>query len=176
MSENLLPYPAFYAAWEVAKKHGLEARTASGTWYGITGDIVREMLDAARRASDATPADERDDTIDGLRSDLEAAVEVAYKRGATEWVRLNYPDQFKKLSAASPAPVPGDLVAQARDWSKRWDLFSDDKGLVGGLLTDLADRIERLEEVIYLYVDPCLVRPEDEAIVEEVAQTCRERI
>lgn len=69
-----------------------------------------ECPECRSRASDATPADERDDTIDGLRSDLEAAVEVAYKRGATEWVRLNYPDQFKKLSAASPAPVPGDLV------------------------------------------------------------------
>lgn len=101
----------------------------------------------SRRASDATPADERDDTIDGLRSDLEAAVEVAYKRGATEWVRLNYPDQFKKLSATSPAPVPGDLVAGR-------GILSDvpEMGLVEwlrwygfGRCPEAADRIEWLQ-------------------------------
>ncbi len=38
------------------------------------------------------------DTVDGLESDLDSAVEVAFKRGATEWVKLNYPDQYKRLS------------------------------------------------------------------------------
>lgn len=41
------------------------------------------------------------DKVDGLSSDLDAAVEVAFKRGATEWVRLNYPEHFTRLSAAA---------------------------------------------------------------------------
>lgn len=41
------------------------------------------------------------DAVDGLSADLDSAVEVAFKRGATEWVRLNYPDHFKRLSAAA---------------------------------------------------------------------------
>lgn len=39
------------------------------------------------------------DKIDGLTADLENAVETAFKRGATEWTRLNYPDQYARLSA-----------------------------------------------------------------------------
>lgn len=38
-----------------------------------------------------------EDKIDGLESDLENAVETAFKRGATEWVKLNYPTLYLKL-------------------------------------------------------------------------------
>ncbi|WP_425962633.1 BRCT domain-containing protein [Rhizobium nepotum] len=38
--------------------------------------------------------------IDGLDSDLESAVEVAFKRGAEDWVRMKYPAQFARLVAA----------------------------------------------------------------------------
>lgn len=41
------------------------------------------------------------DKIEGLEADLGSAVEVAFKRGATEWVRLNYPEHYKRLLAAS---------------------------------------------------------------------------
>lgn len=40
----------------------------------------------------------KDDKIEGLESDLDSAVEVAYHRGATEWVQLNYPQHFERLS------------------------------------------------------------------------------
>jgi hypothetical protein len=43
-----------------------------------------------------------EDKVEGLTTDLDSAVEVAFKRGATEWVRLNYPDHFKRLSADRP--------------------------------------------------------------------------
>ncbi len=42
--------------------------------------------------------EELTDKVDGLLSDLDSAVEVAYKRGATEWTRLNYPQMFARLS------------------------------------------------------------------------------
>lgn len=38
------------------------------------------------------------DKIEGLEHELESAVKVAFARGATDWVRLNYPDIYKRLS------------------------------------------------------------------------------
>ena len=32
-----------------------------------------------------------------LEVDLGSAVEIAYLRGATEWVRINYPSQYERL-------------------------------------------------------------------------------
>jgi hypothetical protein len=47
-----------------------------------------------------TAVDERtEDKIEGLKADLDAAVEVAFKHGAKAWVRLNYPEHFKRLEA-----------------------------------------------------------------------------
>lgn len=45
-------------------------------------------------------ADKAEDKIEGLQADLDAAIEVAFKHGAKEWVRLNYPDHFKRLDTA----------------------------------------------------------------------------
>lgn len=36
-------------------------------------------------------------TIEGLKANLDNAVEVAFLRGATEWVRLNYPSHYERL-------------------------------------------------------------------------------
>jgi len=47
----------------------------------------------------ARDAERLEDKVDGLTADLRSAVEVAFLRGATEWVRLNYPADFKRLSA-----------------------------------------------------------------------------
>lgn len=41
------------------------------------------------------------DKIDGLESDLDSAVRVAFNQGAHVWTRLNYPDLYKKLTAAA---------------------------------------------------------------------------
>ena len=35
--------------------------------------------------------------IAGLQADLEAAVNVAFYRGATKWVELNYPNIYKQI-------------------------------------------------------------------------------
>lgn len=37
------------------------------------------------------------DKVDGLEADLESAVETAFKRGATEWTKLNYPTLYLRL-------------------------------------------------------------------------------
>lgn len=38
-----------------------------------------------------------EDKVDGLQSDLESAVQVAYNHGAEEWARLNYPSWIERL-------------------------------------------------------------------------------
>jgi hypothetical protein len=37
------------------------------------------------------------DNLEGLDADLHEAVRVAYKRGATDWTRLNYPKYYEYL-------------------------------------------------------------------------------
>lgn len=44
------------------------------------------------------------DKADGLESDLDSAVEVAFGRGAHDWTRLNYPTHFERLSSTAVAP------------------------------------------------------------------------
>lgn len=39
------------------------------------------------------------DKVDGLESDLSAAVELAFNTGNKEWVMLNYPEAYDKLLA-----------------------------------------------------------------------------
>lgn len=51
-----------------------------------------------------------EDRIEGLNADLESAVEVAFRRGAAEWTRLNYPTLHMRLSdpaSLSPAATSG---------------------------------------------------------------------
>jgi DNA-directed RNA polymerase alpha subunit len=45
------------------------------------------------------------DKVEGLSADLYCAVEVAYKRGAAEWTRLNYPRWFDQFQAAERLAV-----------------------------------------------------------------------
>lgn len=44
------------------------------------------------------------DKIEGLEADLDSAIEVAFNRGAKNWVEMNYPDHFKRLDAFEPTP------------------------------------------------------------------------
>lgn len=47
--------------------------------------------------------EEYNDKVEGLTADLEMAVLTAYKRGATEWTRLNYPDWYSHWNEDPPA-------------------------------------------------------------------------
>ncbi len=38
------------------------------------------------------------DKIEGLDADLDSAIEVAWKRGATDWVRMNYPKHYERFT------------------------------------------------------------------------------
>lgn len=41
--------------------------------------------------------EELKDKIESLEASLDSAIEIAYLRGATEWVRHNYPSQHARL-------------------------------------------------------------------------------
>jgi len=43
------------------------------------------------------------DKVEGLESDLQGAVQIAYLRGATVWAQLNYPDIIGLLSPSPEA-------------------------------------------------------------------------
>lgn len=62
---------------------GREMADAEETRVTIHCDIIREAIDK----------------IEGLDADLESAVETAYRRGATEWTRLNYPALYERFAA-----------------------------------------------------------------------------
>lgn len=52
-----------------------------------------------------------EDKVDGLQSDLDNAIEVAFKRGAIEWTRLNYPDHYARLATVPLTyPVEYDVL------------------------------------------------------------------
>jgi hypothetical protein len=60
---------------------------------------ILSALDAANKR-----ADELEDKIDGLESDISSAVDVLFWHGddeAREWVRLNYPKQYAALKKES---------------------------------------------------------------------------
>lgn len=50
--------------------------------------LLRESDEAAKLA----------DKIEGLQADLDSAIEFAYNRGAHDWVRMNYPSHYARLS------------------------------------------------------------------------------
>jgi hypothetical protein len=41
--------------------------------------------------------EEYEDKVEGLLSDLDAAIEVAWNRGAHDWVRVNYPKHYTRF-------------------------------------------------------------------------------
>lgn len=72
----------------------------------FTLDRLRELCEEAEGKDKAVITDPGKilwilDKIDGLSDDLDSAIEVAFKRGATEWVRLNYPSHYERLKSAS---------------------------------------------------------------------------
>ena len=63
-------------------------------------DVIRALVLRLRVA---------EDTVEGLTADLQLAVEVAFKRGAREWTRLNYPKEYARLVEGETAS--GDTQA-----------------------------------------------------------------
>lgn len=96
---------------EIIDKYILGATKAMGSVEELitVKQYVRAGLEAALAAVPQEPVvvpDDLLDKIDGLESALHSAIEVAFKRGATEWVRMNYPKHYATLAASPPHPSP----------------------------------------------------------------------
>ena len=65
-----------------------------GRLGGVSVEAILNALAAVRAERDRMR-----DKVDGLETELESAVEVAFKRGAAEWTRLNYPEIYARQIA-----------------------------------------------------------------------------
>lgn len=80
----------------------------------VSPDDLSVVLDFVKQAPPASPLPgggdmDWQDKAEGLESDLRQAVLVAWKRGAEEWCRLNYPQWVEWLEAChTPAAPTGD--------------------------------------------------------------------
>lgn len=64
-------------------------------------EMLRDMAEKRVKELEADYADLLDRN-EGLEDDLDSAVEVAWKHGAHEWVRLNYSFLYRRLALHSP--------------------------------------------------------------------------
>ncbi|TXR47025.1 hypothetical protein [Phyllobacterium endophyticum] len=56
-----------------------------------------EQIDKWRSSCGGQQTRRLEVTVDGLKADLDSAVEIAFFHGAAEWVRLNYPTNYERL-------------------------------------------------------------------------------
>jgi len=79
----------------------------------ITSKISGKSKDTAAKYEDYS-REGLLDKIDGLESDLENAVETAFKRNANAWLLLNYPKMYEKLvSAETNTPQQNVIMSQS---------------------------------------------------------------
>ena len=110
VAERATPGPWFWAMTK-SDEHTSLMRSGSGDYvicpqaeigdYGLSVTPWNDVSpsDAAHIAAfDPPTCIDLLDKIDGLKEDLRSAVEVAFERGATTWVRLNYPKDFERLA------------------------------------------------------------------------------
>ncbi len=50
----------------------------------------------------------QEDKVEGLEADLDSAVEIAFKYGALDWVRLNYPRHYERFAARAALTGKGE--------------------------------------------------------------------
>lgn len=82
-------------AWKA--EHNLEnMRTSYVADNHLIVDIKRQLADARKALTEL-----QEDKVEGLEADLDNAIETAFKRGAVEWTKLNYPEHYKRLSSSA---------------------------------------------------------------------------
>lgn len=80
---------------------------------GVSADLACEIINdavntataraQAAEANSAAQAEriaELEDKVEGLEADLRCAVETAFRRGALDWTRRNYPRDYERLMAS----------------------------------------------------------------------------
>lgn len=105
MSEKKLPPPEDFIPSELYDS--IMKKLPPPDDFGLTDDPLHmiyeksvsliEYLREERAKLEAENARLRD-RVSGLQADLESAVKIAWKYGATEWVTMNYPDHAAALT------------------------------------------------------------------------------
>jgi len=102
------------AAWVVFRNSSWHDLTPSDIDRSVGTGAFREAWRTMLAAAPASPLPgggdmDWQDRAEGLESDLRQAVLVAWKRGAEQWCRLNYPQWVDWLEAChAPAAPTGD--------------------------------------------------------------------
>jgi hypothetical protein len=73
-------------------------KETAGPYEDQSGTYQRMCRLLARAAYDVV----REEIIECLEADLNSAVEVAWKRGAKDWVKLNYPKHYERFTGEKP--------------------------------------------------------------------------
>ena len=91
---------------EALAKAALKAKGDNARWEALDAleaaanpATILDLIASARR--DAEEIERLRDSNEGLRTDLFYAVQTAYRSGATEWARLNYPQWIDAIEANS---------------------------------------------------------------------------
>jgi len=71
-------------------------------WADYRRNVARAEAAEASLSAERAEVERLRDKVEGLTADIESAVEVAFKRGATDWTRLNYPTQYEALTKETP--------------------------------------------------------------------------
>jgi hypothetical protein len=58
--------------------------------------LARDLEHEAEIIASAIMAER--ERCEGIEADLDAAIEVAWNRGATDWVRMNYPKHYERFT------------------------------------------------------------------------------
>lgn len=137
LTRNITVNSEYYPLVDLALREAAERRKPfdPATSPGMTDMMVSpETLDAFMEANPLPVSDsvELQDKIDGLKADLDSAIEVAWKRGAHEWVRLNYKNKVEALERRWPAPdreaaieatarrEQGPVKVKPLEWERAW--------------------------------------------------------
>lgn len=89
MQDNLKPEMLVDVIKAADGIHGSEQARINAITHAVMG--VAGILLAVQKV------EIEEDRIEGLQSDLESAVQVAFNHGAEEWARLNYPSWIDRL-------------------------------------------------------------------------------
>ena len=91
------------AAWREESRFGSEYGHTCSYHWSTPGAGAKNVERLFTETDVRAKFEELLDRADGLEADLDSAVEVAFRRGARDWTRLNYPDLYQRFLRAEEA-------------------------------------------------------------------------
>ncbi len=105
--------------WEETAMRWGEAEHSANAEREEAVELVEKLRAALEEQETRTPKDlcylagvdrqvKLEDKVEGLEADLDSAVEIAFKYGALDWVRLNYPRHYERFRARAALGKGGE--------------------------------------------------------------------